>query len=134
MAYEMDMSQETQKKQILPEGWREFEITDCEEQTSKQGNMMFKFTVIDTELEQEEEIYAIAVPKKRWFLKQILGACGVEAAQDGKYKWDITDVLNKTIQARIEHESQEWINRDNETVISKRAKFREVKSLKAINE
>jgi len=30
MGYEMDMSQESEKKQLLPTGWREFEIINCE--------------------------------------------------------------------------------------------------------
>ena len=129
MAYDMDMTKETEKKQLLPEGWREFEIINCVEEISKAGNMMFKFTIVDTELKQEEEIYAIAIPKKRWFLKQILTACGVEAGKKGIYKWDIPDVLNKSIMARVEHEDQEWINRNNQSVVSKRARIREVKSM-----
>jgi len=129
MGYEMDMSQESEKKQLLPTGWREFEIINCEEQISKQGNMMFKFTFTDTEFKQEEEVYAVAIPKKRWFLKQILSACGVSAGQDGVYEWDIPDVINKLIVGRVEHEEQEWINRNNETIITKQAKIREVKAL-----
>ena len=55
MGYRHDMSQETDRKELLPEGWREFEILSCEEQVSKQGNDMFKFVFVDVETRQEEE-------------------------------------------------------------------------------
>jgi len=122
----MDMSKESEKKKLLPEGWREFEILDCKEQVSKQGNDMFKFTFIDVETEQEEEVYAVATQGKRWFLKQVLIACGVAAGQDGIYEWDISNVLGKVVLGYVSHQEEEWINRENKTVKSMKSKITEV--------
>lgn len=129
MGYKMDMRGEKEKKNPLPEGWRDFEIISCEEAVSKQGNDMFKFIFADLETGQEEEIYAIATQGKRWFLKQILSACGVEAGQDGIYEWDIPEVLNKTIQGLVKHIEEEWINREGESIVTKKGKIVEVKKL-----
>ena len=127
--FEMDMSHEKEKKQALPEGWREFEILTCEPEISKSGNDMFVFVFVDTELNQEEAIYAVAVEGKRWFLKQILTACGIEATKESVFKWDIPDVLNKTVFGRVEHIPEEWIDRKGETRVTKKGKIVEVKAL-----
>lgn len=129
MAYKMDMSGEKEKGKLLPEGWREFEILECSEETSKAGNEMFKFKIIDIELQQEEEIYAIATQGKRWFLKQILTACGVEAGQDGVYEWDIPDVLTKTIMGKVEHQQETWIDREGKSRTTPKHKIVEVKAV-----
>ena len=102
MPYEHDMSNEVRPGTLIPEGWREFEIVKCIEQVSKQGNDMFVFTIADCKTYQEELIYAISQKGKRWFLKEILGACGVAAAQDGIYKWDIPEVISKIVEGRVE--------------------------------
>ncbi len=123
------MKGEKEKKIALPEGWREFEILTCEEQVSKQGNEMFKFIFADCETGQEEEIFAVAVKGKRWFLKQLLTACGIVADKEGFYEWDIADVLNRTVFGRVQHIDEEWINREGETVVTKKGKIVEIKAL-----
>ena len=127
--YEMDMKGETEKKQALPEGWREFEILTCEPQISKANNEMFVLIFVDTETDQEEEIYAVSTKGKRWFLKQILKACGVEETKEGVFKWDIPDVLNKTVFGRVEHTPEEWIDREGKTRVTTKGKIVEVKAL-----
>jgi len=129
MRYSMDMSKEQKKKPLLPEGWRPFKIVGCEESMSKAGNEMFIFTFMDIETKQEAEIYAVSVPKKRWFLKAILAACGVDAAEDGVYNWDIPDVMEKAVSGYVEHEDKEWVNRNNETVVSKKSKITDVEEI-----
>lgn len=118
MSYEHNMSEEVapKRKVLIPEGNRATKITACEEKVSKSGNDMFVFTFMDKKLEKEYEVYAVATPKKRYFLKQILSACGVTAGEDGIYKWDIKDVLGKEISVLIEHEPNEFINREGITV------------------
>ena len=133
MGYKMDMSHEKDKKELLPEGWRAFEILECSEETSKAGNLMFKFKILDIETQQEEEIYAIATEGKRWFLKQILLACGI-AEKDGLFDWDIPDVLTKTIMGRVAHQNEEWINREGKTVNSLKHKIVEVKADEELRE
>lgn len=125
--YKYDMSKEKEKRPLFPEGWRKFEILDCKEETSKAGNTMFRFTIIDIESEEQDDIYAIAVAGKRWFLKQILTACGVEAGKDGVYEWEIKDVLTETIYGRVVHYDEEWINRENRTIKTKRYRIAEVR-------
>jgi hypothetical protein len=122
----MNMTGEQEKKKLLPEGWREFRIMDCVEQISKQGNEMFKFILRDIETQQDDEVYAIAVQGKRWFLKQILTACGIAAGQDGIYEWDIPDVLDKVITGYVSHQEEEWINREGTTVKTTKHKITEV--------
>lgn len=125
----MDMSGEKEKGELLPEGWRKFSITGCEEKTSKAGNMMFVITLTDLEKNQTEDVYAIATAGKRWFLKSILKACSVPASADGVYDWDIADIIDKTILGKVEHIDESWINREGDTVTSKKAKITTVKGL-----
>lgn len=127
--YQMDMSKESEKKKVLPEGLRNFTITACEEQTSKAGNQMFMFTMTDEETRQEDEVYAIATPGKRWFLKQILAACGVPASEDGVYDWDIKDVIGKEVQGLVMHQKEKWVNREGEEVESVKSKIVEVQAV-----
>ena len=133
--YSHDMSKETvpKRKKLLPEGWRQFTILDCKETTSKAGNEMFVFTIRDTETGYEEDIYAVATPKKRWFLKTILSAVGCEGGEDGVYNWDIPQVINKEFQGLVEHERNDYINRDGETVKGVQHRITEVKSVEDVS-
>lgn len=124
--YKHDMSDESEKKTLLPEGQRKFQIVDCKEAVSKSGNDMFIFTFKDVLLGQEEEVYAVAVKGKRWFLKSVLAACGVGAAEDGVYEWDIPDVMNKTVLGIVIHFDEEWINREGNKVKSKKHKITDI--------
>ncbi len=124
--YNHDMSSESQKKKLLPEGWREFKIMDGEEQTSKAGNPMFKFIFRDIETQQDEEVYAVAVKGKRWFLKQILVACGIPETQEGVFDWDIDNLLDKDVVGLVSHSQEEWINREGNTVKTTKHKITEV--------
>lgn len=127
MGYQMDMSKEKDKKVLLPVGWRRFKIVSCEEKTSKNGNEMFILGMLDCETRQVEDVYAIATPGKRWFLKSILDACGIEAAKDGVYEWDIQDILNQYIGGRIEHSVEDWIDREGKGRNTTKSKIVEVK-------
>jgi len=128
--YKMGMNDEKApaKKMLLNEGWRKFIIVGCEEKVSKAGNLMFVFTCRDGETKYEDTWYAIGEPKKRWFLKQILAACGVKAGGDGVYDWDVNDVINRNIEALVVHEENEYINRSGETVKGKQHKIADVQS------
>lgn len=118
MTYEHDMSEETapKRKVLIPEGWRKTKIKGCKEQVSKAGNNMFVFEFLDITTDKVYEVHAIATPKKRYLLKKILSSCNVGAASDGVYKWDIPDVIGKEINVLIEHEPNEYINREGVTV------------------
>ena len=126
--YSYDMSQEKEQKKIIPEGWHRIEIYACEEQTSKAGNPMFKFSILFSEIGQDEELYAIAVKGKRWFLKNLLRECGVAAGQDKVYEWDVEDVLDKILMARVEHYPDTWINREGKTITTTKWQIKEVRA------
>lgn len=117
MTYEMDMNDEhaPKKKVLIPEGWRGTKITNAVEKVSKAGNEMILFTFLDVETKKEYEVHAVSVPKKRWLLKQILSACSIAADENGIYKWDLPDVIGQAIDVLIEHEPNEYIDREGKT-------------------
>jgi hypothetical protein len=127
--YRHDMSGERNPKKQMSEGWNTCKVVSCKEETSKKGNPMF---VIDLTLESDPSItstiYAVATPGKRWFLKQFLSACDVPAGADGIYEWEISDVVGKSIQARVEIEQEKWTNREGVEVVTPKAKIVEFSS------
>jgi hypothetical protein len=121
------MSKESERHELdLLDGWREFVISDCREETSKAGNDMFIFTIIDKETEQIGDLYAIATQGKRWFLKSLLIAVGL-GGKDGKFKWDIPDVINKVIMGKVINVEDTYINKEGETVTKSKSKVIQVK-------
>lgn len=124
-SYQDDMSAEKRPPTLLPEGERRLIITEMIEQTSKKGNRMFMTTVEDVGTKKSMTVYLVAEPKKRWLLKSLLSACEIPAGQDGIYDWSITDVIGKTVIGMVEHYEEEWTNRDNETVKTKKANITE---------
>ena len=136
MGYNMNMQDEKKPsiKVLLPEGWRKFKIVGCEEKTSKAGNLMFVITAQDELTGYDDTWYAIAEPKKRWFLKSVLSACGCKAAEDGVYNWEISDILNKWVEGFITHEDNEWINREGETIKTKQHRVSDIKETEQIVE
>lgn len=129
MPYKMDMNQEKEplRKKLLDEGEHVFEIVSCEPSISKSGNEMFIIELKHEESGYIDKIYPISVQGKRWFLKQILAACGLDAAKDGVYDWDIPDIIGKKITGIVEHEDNEYINRAGETIKGKQHRIVSVK-------
>ena len=127
--YKMQMNGETapKKKVLLPIGWRRFKIDTIEEMTSKSGNPMFKFTLFDLETLSSHDVYAVSTEGKRWFLKMLLAACNVAAAADGVYDWDTSDVLNQIVQGRIEHEPNDWVDRNGVQRTEQQSKIVEIR-------
>lgn len=121
MTYSMDMNSEKapSTKKLLPEGTREFQIVSCEEKISKSGNKMFVVGLLDKETKYITDVYLVAEQGKRWALKQLLTACGCEAGQDGVYNWDIKDIIDRWISADVEHEDNEFINREGNKISTK---------------
>lgn len=121
MYYEHNMKDEKEptRKKLIPEGLHEFKIISCEASVSKNGNDMFIIELFNNEHKCTEKIYPISTQGKRWFLKTLLDVCGIEAAKDGVYSWNVDDIIGKDILCEIEHEDNEWVNRDGETIKSK---------------
>lgn len=126
--YNMDMTQETEPNKVFDEGWHSWEIVKIEEQTSKQGNQMFKISLALADNPQEGlTVYAVAEQGKRWFLKQLLKACDCSLDESGNFDWSEEDLEGKTIDGRVENAKETWIDRDNkerETLKSKVVEFR----------
>ncbi len=129
MGYKMDMNNESNTNILLDEGWHDFLITNCEEKQSKKGNDMFVVTAVDDVSKKNLKVFCTAVPGSRWFLKQLLTAAGIKAGQDGIYEWDIPDLINKTVSARIEQIDEKWIDRDGNEKTTKKDKIVEWQSL-----
>lgn len=121
----MNMSEEKAplRKQLLEEGWRKFIVTGCEPSIAKSGNNMFVFKLTDDKTKYEDTVYLVAEPKKRWMLKSLLSVCGIKAAEDGIYNWDIPDVIGKEVGGLVEHEDNDYINRDGQKVTKKQHKI-----------
>lgn len=128
MGYSMNMSDEVapSRKKLLEEGWRDFVIKSCAPSTSKSGNEMFIMDIMDKKTGYMDKIYPIATPKKRWFLKTILAACGIPASADGVYEWNVSDIVGKEVRGLVEHEPNEYINRNGETVKTMQHKIVEI--------
>jgi hypothetical protein len=127
MPYKDDMTNESNKWMPEP-GEYDVEIVKMEEGTSKQGNPKFTIhfaSAEDAALGLVQDLTNI--PGKRWLLRQLLEAVGIEPEEntEGKkiYNWDIPDVEGKTVTAKIEHEKSTFINRNNQEQESTKAKI-----------
>jgi len=116
-----DLSNEKQpkKRRLIPEGWRKQKIVSVEGKESNNKNPMFVFGLYDEEFNYVTDYYAINVPGKRWNLKTIMDACDGQN-KDGEY--DLSELsiksvtLNKEVECFFEHEENEWVNREGETI------------------
>lgn len=123
--HSMDMSQEQEgnSQEVFEEGWYDFEIVSMEEMTSKQGNPMFKISlVLANNPTKGIIVYAISTQGKRWFLKQLLNACACEAGQDGVYDFDTEDIVGQTVCGRIENNQENWTDRTGKERTSTKSK------------
>lgn len=128
---QMDMRDEKKpfRKKLIPEGWRIIIINSCDEGKSKAGNAQYVIGIQDIKLGYEDMIYAVSEPKKRWFLKTILDACGVECIE-GIYNFTpplSKTLVGKTIMAFFEHEPNSYINREGVEVTTTQHRIVEVK-------
>lgn len=119
--YQYDMTSEKAptRRKLLPEGERGFEVVSCEPSISKSGNDMFIVELKDIETQYVDKVYLVATQGKRWMLKQLLTACGVPAGKDGVYDWSASDIIGKEVNGEVEHEDNEYIDRQGNTVKNK---------------
>lgn len=126
--YNMNMKGEKEPNRVLDPGWYDWEIVSVEEQTSKQGNQMFKVAIaLATDPQIGMDVYAVAEEGKRWFLKQLLNACECTKDEDGNYDWSEEDLVGKNVQGRVENNQETWIDRqgaERTTTKSKVVEFR----------
>lgn len=124
-SHDMKDEQAPSRRRLLPEGNRKFVIEGCEPSVSKSGNDMFIVSLKDIETNYIDKVYLVATPKKRWALKNLLDSCDIGAAKDGVYSWEPKNILGKEIIGTVEHEDNEYINRNGETVKTKQHRISE---------
>jgi len=128
--YNHDMSGEKDPNRVFEIGWYDWEIVKVEQQTSKQGNEMFKVSLaLAADPQSGLDIYAVAEQGKRWFLKQLLKACDCPVDEAGNFDWSEEDVEGKTVQGRIENNQETWIDRDGKERTNTKSKIVEFRRL-----
>jgi hypothetical protein len=135
--YSMDMSKESERLTMkLDEGWYPFEVISMKEEKSKSGNMMFEITIVlSNDPTTGCTVFAVAEEGKRWFLKQLLSACGVSPKENGVYDFDTDEIVGKTVNGYVTNQTETWINRNGEeqtTMKSKVVKFQKLNYGEAI--
>jgi hypothetical protein len=133
MPYQDDMTEDN-SRWFPPEGWVNLEVVKMEEGFSKANNPKFTIYFVsagDTSKGLTQDLTNIQ--GKRWLLRQLLEACGIEPDinEEGKkiYTWDIPDVEGKSISGRIVHEKSSFIDREGNERDSLKAKIVEFKKL-----
>jgi len=130
-----DMTDDVGRNKWLPPvGFVDVEIVKMIEGTSKTGNPKYIIDFASAEAPSDGLQQDLTnIPGKRWLLRQLLEACGIEPTENEEgrkiYNWDIPDVEGKTVTARVEHEPNDWVDRNNTEHHDKRAKFVEFKKL-----
>jgi len=125
--YNMNMDKEAMPEAMLPEGWRELKCKDMIPEVSKAGNDMFITTFIDVKSGKEKKVWLVSVEGKRWLLKQLLSACGIERNAEGNFSWDFSDIINKSVLGYVQVEDETFIDRKGETVTKPKSKIVEFK-------
>jgi hypothetical protein len=123
--YSDDMKDEKKPSKLLPAGDRVVRIAAMVEKISKAGNKMFVATLFDEQTKNEMDVFLVAEKGKRWFLKMLLSAVGIEPNDDGVFEWDTDDVVGKSVVARVEHFTEPWVNREGNEVQINKAKVTE---------
>lgn len=128
--YKHDMRSEREPNKVLNPGWYDWEVVRIEEQTSKQGNQMFKISLaLADDPTTGQDVYAIAEAGKRWFLKQLLSACDCPAGEDGIYDWSEEDIEGRTVSGRIENQEETWIDRAGNERTTTRSRIMQFRKL-----
>lgn len=131
MEYIMNMDDEkpTTRKRLLPEGWSKFRINSIQDKVSKSGNEMIIVNITHLKTSYSEDIFLVTVPKKRWLLKKLLESVGITRSDDGNYKWTKDELIGKEFAGLVEHEDNEYINREGVTVKAKQHRINDFDSV-----
>ena len=118
----VSMQGEQEKPPLLPEGWTRFQIVSVKlvtEEESKSGNAYFLW---DMETDGGNiPMRTTLIKGKRWLLKQILSACGIEAKDNDpeeKYLFGPEDVEGKYVMGQVVNKEQKpYTNKRGEVVV-----------------
>lgn len=134
--YRDDMSQDM-GKWLPDEDWHDLLIVSLEEGMSQEGNPKFVLTIASVvDPGQGFNQHLTNIPGKRWLLRQLLEACGIEPEKDetGKkiYNWDVSDVEGKIVSGKIVHDVTPFIGRDSNEIIIPKAKIIQFKKKEGV--
>jgi len=104
--------QEKPPKKLLPAGWRVFLLTSAQEGTSKQGKPKVVVDLLDKESGYIDEQHLSTQPGTAWVWARLIRACGI--AKDVSF--EVGDIRNKAVVGLVEHEPNEYINREGDTI------------------
>lgn len=107
---------------LLPEGLRGFDIVSGSSGKSKAGNSQYVVGLKDEKTGIIATIYLLRAPGKRWALKQILEALGIEKKEENDYDY-LPEIMNKKIMGNVVHEPNEWINKEGEAITTTQHKI-----------
>lgn len=119
-------------RSLIPEGDQILIIKSFElvEKSSK-GNPYFYWT-LESEEGIEVKVVTTLIKGKRWLLKQILFACGVEAKKDDpdqKYNFNDENVLEKRVIGNIKHIENKFIGREGNEISYPKAEVNQFKKI-----
>lgn len=120
---------------LIPEGDQILIIKSVELVTAEQarkGNAYFWWTLESKEERIEIKIVTTLIKGKRWLLKQLLSACGIEAKEDDpdkKYNFAEEDVIDKSVVATIKHIPNEFTGRDGKLIKYPKAEVKRFKEI-----
>lgn len=118
----------------LPDGDHVAEIKNVrlvDEEESGSGNPYFLWTLGTKE--GDLDVRTTLIKGKRWLLKQMLLACGIESKDDDpekKYAFSPENVIEKTIIIQIKNKPNSYTNKDGEKVENTKSEVRRVKPYK----
>jgi hypothetical protein len=122
-SYDMSQEKEMVQRELMPAGERKLKIINVEEKTSKAGNAMLEWTVIDTSTGAGDVICTVAVQGKRWAMKNMLDACGVKVANGEIYNFELCDLKDKIIIGVNKPFEDKYIDRKGEAKKQMKNKF-----------
>lgn len=137
MAWSVVMKGEGEARQrLFDEGDYLAVIKDVENvsaEESKSGNPYFRWTL---EIDGDELKMVTTLKKgKRWLLKQLLSACGIEAKPDDpdeKYTFGKIDVIGKEVMVQIKNKKQSFTGRDGDIVEFERSEVVRVRPIESL--
>jgi hypothetical protein len=112
-------------KWLPDEGEHDLEVVKMEEGESKAGNPKYTISFASAIEPQNGIIQDLTnIPGKRWLLRQLIEACGIEPEINEEsrkiYNWEISDIEGKTITANIVHDKTPFVDRNgNEKIVPK---------------
>jgi hypothetical protein len=119
----LDNEKKPSRRQLLDQGWRAFVFESGEDKPSKAGNQMFIMQTKDVATGYVEPVFLVRTEGKRWLLKAALESVGIKRSEDGKYNYELSDLLGKELLGEVIHEPDEYINRNGDTVKTTRHKI-----------